>query len=100
MNPVDLKELRFLDGNDRCCDCDRKTPEWASINYGIFICLECSGQHRSLGTHISFVRSVQMDSWTDSQIQRMKVSGGNKACQLFFIHHGMNSDIDIDMKMN
>ena len=34
---------------------------------------ECSGRHRALGVHISFVRSVSMDSWTDKQIQQMRL---------------------------
>lgn len=38
-------------------------PEWASINLGILICIECSGVHRNLGSHLSRVRSILLDDW-------------------------------------
>ena len=91
MNSNDLQELRALPGNTRCIDCDRSKPEWASVTLGIFMCLECSGQHRSLGTHISFIRSVRMDSWSEKQIKRMKISGGNTACRDFLQSHGITN---------
>jgi hypothetical protein len=100
MNINDLKELRSLPGNTRCIDCDRNKPDWASVTLGIFICLECSGQHRSLGTHISFVRSVRMDSWTDKQIKRMKISGGNNACRDFLEKHGIDTTVSLINNIN
>lgn len=76
--PKDVEaRIRALPGNNMCVDCRSLTPQWASVSYGTLMCLECSGQHRSLGVHISFVRSVQMDSWTERQIEAMQTSGGN-----------------------
>lgn len=88
MPPRDLKELRALPGNKKCVDCPAVNPEWASVTLGILVCLECAGHHRSLGTHVSFIRSVTMDAWTKDQLRRMQVAGGNDACQEFLCHHG------------
>ena len=44
-------------------------PRWASTNLGIFICMRCAGFHRSLGTHISKVKSVSLDSWTPALVE-------------------------------
>lgn len=38
--------------------------QWASVNNGILLCLNCSGVHRSFGVRVSFVRSITMDSWS------------------------------------
>lgn len=51
-------------GNGFCVDCDAPTPEWASLNLGVLMCIECSGIHRNLGSHISKVRSLGLDEWT------------------------------------
>ena len=61
--------------NSICADCHVNKSNWASCNLGIFICLECSGAHRSLGTHISFIRSCDLDSWNEGQIEKLKYIG-------------------------
>lgn len=50
-------------GNRWCADCNSESKtEWVSINLGVVLCIECSGIHRSLGTHISKVRSLTLDT--------------------------------------
>ncbi|KAF1998542.1 ArfGap-domain-containing protein [Amniculicola lignicola CBS 123094] len=79
-NRLTLKSLVKLEANKSCADCKRnKHPRWASWNLGIFICIRCSGIHRGMGTHISRVKSVDLDSWTDEQLQSMIKWGNARA---------------------
>lgn len=65
--------------NRICADCQCKPSEWASTSLGVFICINCSGVHRSLGTHISFVRSCTLDTWTYEQAKLMQGIGNKIA---------------------
>ncbi|XP_023153447.2 arf-GAP with GTPase, ANK repeat and PH domain-containing protein 1-like [Amphiprion ocellaris] len=58
---VALQAIRNAKGNNFCVDCDAPNPTWASLNLGALICIECSGIHRNLGTHLSRVRSLALD---------------------------------------
>jgi len=85
------------DKNRRCIECDAPDPQWASPTYGIFICMECSGKHRSLGTHISVVKSLSLDKWSPQHLQQMKV-GGNDACIRFFEEYEVPANMHIKDK--
>ncbi|KAJ3023830.1 hypothetical protein HKX48_000518 [Thoreauomyces humboldtii] len=76
-----LKELMARPDNRRCADCRKKDPRWASWNIGVFFCIRCSGFHRSMGTHISKVKSADLDSWTEEQLASMARWGNGKAAQ-------------------
>jgi stromal membrane-associated protein len=65
--------------NQFCVDCNKTGPRWASANLGVFVCIECSGIHRNLGVHISFVRSVTLDYWTELQVTNMETWGNGTA---------------------
>eukprot|EP01112_Ceratiomyxa_fruticulosa_P003511 TRINITY_DN1384_c0_g2_i2.p1 TRINITY_DN1384_c0_g2~~TRINITY_DN1384_c0_g2_i2.p1 ORF type:complete len:833 (-),score=193.36 TRINITY_DN1384_c0_g2_i2:38-2536(-) len=86
-SPVDSSEdsaqqawriLQKVEGNNNCVDCGASNPDWASINLGVLMCLECSGVHRSLGVHISKIRSLTLDKW-DSEIVLFMKNVGNAA---------------------
>ncbi|EOD08095.1 hypothetical protein EMIHUDRAFT_631905, partial [Emiliania huxleyi CCMP1516] len=79
-------------GNGKCVDCGANSPLWASLSYGTYFCLECSGVHRNLGVHISFVRSLNMDSWSEQQQQRM-TCGGNTAFRQYLRQCGMPEEL-------
>ncbi|KAL3906663.1 MAG: hypothetical protein SGARI_003899, partial [Bacillariaceae sp.] len=90
-----LKVLMQRPENQVCSDCPEKKPTWASLivpppgappgteKLGAFCCLECSGSHRRLGVHISFVRSVNLDAWKECEFRGLAYGDNAKVNAIF-----------------
>ena len=73
-----LRAVQAMPCNTVCADCGAAQPDWASVNLGVLICLSCSGIHRSMGVHVSKVRSLTLDVWTPSCTALLAAIGNAK----------------------
>ncbi|KIK66037.1 hypothetical protein GYMLUDRAFT_218846 [Collybiopsis luxurians FD-317 M1] len=93
-----LRELVKIPENKICADCKRNDARWASWNIGVFVCIRCSGIHRSMGTHISKVKSVDLDVWTPEQMESIQ-KWGNRLANLYWEAHLKAGHIPPDHKI-
>ena len=64
-----IEQLLKKPENKLCADCKRKSPSWASINLGVFVCINCSGCHREIGVHVTKIKSVNLDVWAEDTLK-------------------------------
>ncbi|XP_045065402.1 arf-GAP with GTPase, ANK repeat and PH domain-containing protein 2 isoform X7 [Coregonus clupeaformis] len=83
---VAIQAIRNAKGNSFCVDCEAPNPTWASLNLGALICIECSGIHRNLGTHLSRVRSLDLDDWPLELTQVLTAIGNHLANSIWESH--------------
>lgn len=69
--------------NTTCFDCPSNQATWVSLYLGVFLCLNCAGIHRGMGTHISYIRSATLDTWTPSQLLYVLIGGNTRAKEHF-----------------
>ncbi|CAK7200877.1 Protein gts1 [Sporothrix eucalyptigena] len=95
-NEKALQDLvQSVSGNNACADCQARNPAWASWNLGIFLCMRCAAIHRKLGTHVSKVKSLSMDSWSNEQVDNMR-KVGNTASNKVYNPVGQKPPVPID----
>lgn len=86
-NPAFNEEAKIkilaMTGNDLCADCGSPNPEWASLNHGCMVCIECSGVHRNFGSHISRIRSLHLDQWRPELVSVMTAIGNEISWKIF-----------------
>lgn len=82
-NKKDVESLCKNGPNSQCADCNASGTRWAPVNHGVFVCIRCSGIHRSLGTHISKVKSTNLDKWTKVEIEMMRAIGNQRGKEIF-----------------
>ncbi|KAE9611649.1 putative Arf GTPase activating protein [Lupinus albus] len=98
-NEKTIDMLRRVSGNDKCADCGTPEPDWASLNLGILVCIECSGVHRNLGVHISKVRSLTLDVkvWEPSVISLFQSLGNTFANSIWEELLQLKSAFQVDL---
>ncbi|KAH9964643.1 hypothetical protein BC827DRAFT_1188631 [Russula dissimulans] len=93
-----LREIVKRPENRVCADCKHNDPRWASWNIGVFLCIRCSGIHRGMGTHISKVKSIDLDAWTPEQMGNIQ-KWGNRLANLYWEAHLKPGHVPPDHKI-
>ncbi|XP_041130466.1 arf-GAP with Rho-GAP domain, ANK repeat and PH domain-containing protein 2 [Polyodon spathula] len=92
------EKIWFNESNRSCADCCAPKPEWASINLCVVICKKCAAQHRSLGSNISKVRSLKLDTsiWNNELVELFLVVGNRGSNSFWAANLPQEEQLDLD----
>ncbi|KAI9453944.1 hypothetical protein HD554DRAFT_2152287 [Boletus coccyginus] len=105
-----LRELVKQPDNKLCADCKRNGAHTTTFFLllflthgrtdprGVYLCIRCSGIHRGMGTHISRVKSIDLDMWTPEQMESIQ-KWGNRRANLYWEAHLKAGHVPPDHKM-
>jgi len=88
-------DVMEMSRHQSCVECGGENPTWTSLNLGCLICIQCSGIHRKLGTHISRVRSLELDDWPAEYLGLIKRIGNSISRKIWGEY---NCDVTITLK--
>ena len=77
-----LLAILDIEGNKICNDCGKKDPRWCSINNAVLICSSCARNHKKFNEKISKIKSLEVDVWTEQEINILKLGGNSKFTEL------------------
>ncbi|XP_067932077.1 ARF GTPase-activating protein GIT2-like isoform X2 [Watersipora subatra] len=90
---VDMSRGPVRSASEICADCGASDPKWASVNRGVLVCDECCSVHRSLGRHISQIKSLKKGSWAPSllaYVRQLASSGANGIWEYSLVDPSLN----------
>ena len=88
-----LEKIANEEENKKCFDCDNQPARWTSLNNGIFLCHECSEDHKKFESKTNIIKSINLDQWNKNQLNMIKV-GGNKKLKNFLENHNVPKNIE------
>ena len=88
-----LENLSNIEENKKCFDCQNEPARWTSLNNGIFLCNECSEEHKNFGLGTNIIKSISLDQWNKNQLNIMKI-GGNKRLKTFLEENDVPKSIN------